>query len=243
MSSKLLECWWTASFRAMYISFCSVLKLTNDFEITDWNYIQVLRGKYPIRVRKIVYVIHRLCWINLISETNLASNMLLYKDCEIFVENTPQVHSSMKASFLFDRFTNISKSKVSSIFPCKSPESLKKYRGRVKVGNIAHMVWFAHFLFTDSAYIAHAFQCINHIVLSDKCQCYEYPWCYKSPEDDNPIYRLVRRTTAFPGGRNSLLSAWSLVFVIETIVISVQNICRSMLIRVSICTYYFELWS
>ena len=111
---------------------------------------------------------------------------------------------------------------------------------RVKVGNIAHMVWFAHFLFTDSAYIAHAFQCINHIVLSDKCQCYEYPWCYKSPEDDNPIYRLVRRTTAFPGGRNSLLSAWSLVFVIETIVISVQNICRSMLIRVSICTYYFK---
>ena len=67
-------------------------------------------------------------------------------------------------------------------------------RGRVKVGNIAHMVWIAHFLFTDSAYIAHAFQCINHIVLSDKCQCYEYPWCYKSPEDDNPIYRLVRRT-------------------------------------------------
>ena len=125
MSSKLLECWWTASFRAMYISFCSVLKLTNDFEITDWNYIQVLRGKYPIRVRKIVYVIHRLCWINLISETNLASNMLLYKGCEFFVENTPQVHSSMKASFLFDRFTNISKSKVSSIFPCKSPESLK----------------------------------------------------------------------------------------------------------------------
>ena len=132
MSSKLLECWWTASFRAMYISFCSVLKLTNDFEITDWNYIQVLRGKYPIRVRKIVYVIHRLCWINLISETNLASNMLLYKGCEIFVENTPQVHSSMKASFLFDRFTNISKSKVSSIFPCKSPESLKKYRGIIK---------------------------------------------------------------------------------------------------------------
>ena len=32
---------------------------------------------------------------------------------------------------------------------------------RVKVGNIAHMVWFAHFLFTDSAYIAHAFQCIT----------------------------------------------------------------------------------
>ena len=115
--------------------------------------------------------------------------------------------------------------------------------GRVKVGNIAHMVWIAHFHFTDSAYIAHAFQCINHIVLSDKCQCYEYPWCYKSLEDDNPIYRLVRRTTAFPGGPNSLLSAWSLVFVIETIVISVQNICRSMLIRVSICTYYFELWS
>ena len=114
---------------------------------------------------------------------------------------------------------------------------------RVKVGNIAHMVWIAHFLFTDSAYIAHAFQSINHIVLSDKCQCYEYPWCYKSPEDDNPIYRLVRRTTAFPGGPNSLLSTWSLVFVIETIVISVQNICRSMLIKVSICTYYFELWS
>ena len=83
----------------------------------------------------------------------------------------------------------------------------------------------------------------NHIVLSDKCQCHEYPWCYKSPEDDNPIYRLMRRTIAFPGGRNSLWSAWSLVFVIETIVISVQNICRSMLIRMSICTYYFELWS
>ena len=74
----------------MYISFCSVLKLINDFEITAWNYIQVLQGKYPIRVRKIVYVIHRLCWINLISETNLASN-------EIFAENTPHVHSSMKA--------------------------------------------------------------------------------------------------------------------------------------------------
>ena len=114
---------------------------------------------------------------------------------------------------------------------------------RVKVGNIAHMVWFAHFLFTDSAYIAHAFQCITISFYLTKCQCYEYPWCYKSPEDDNPIYRLVGRTTAFPGGRNSLLSAWSLVFVIETIVISVQNICRSMLIRESICTYHFELWS
>ena len=34
-------------------------------------------------------------------------------------------------------------------------------KSRVKVGNIAHMVWFAHFLFTDSAYIAHAFQCIT----------------------------------------------------------------------------------
>ena len=42
---------------------------------------------------------------------------------------------------------------------------------------------------------------------------------------------------------NLLLSAWSLVFVIETIIISVQNICRSMLIRVTICSYYFELWS
>ena len=58
--------------------------------------------------------------------------MLLYKGCEFFVENTPQVHSSMKASFLFDRFTNISKGKVSSIFPCKSPESLKQYRGIIK---------------------------------------------------------------------------------------------------------------
>ena len=22
---------------------------------------------------------------------------------------------------------------------------------------------------------------------------YEYPWCYKSPKDDNPVYHLVRR--------------------------------------------------
>ena len=61
----------------MYISFCSVLKLINNFEITAWNYIQVLQGKYPIRVGKIVYVIHRLCWINLISETNPASNAVI----------------------------------------------------------------------------------------------------------------------------------------------------------------------
>ena len=74
---KLLECWWIASLRVMYISFCNVLKLINDFEIAAWNYIQVLRGRYPIRVRKIVYVIHRLCWINLISETNLASNAVI----------------------------------------------------------------------------------------------------------------------------------------------------------------------
>ena len=42
---------------------------------------------------------------------------------------------------------------------CRFNSTLFGYR--VKVGNIAHMVWFAHFLFTDSAYIAHAFQCIT----------------------------------------------------------------------------------
>ena len=58
--------------------------------------------------------------------------MLLYKGYEMFVENTPQVHSSMKASIIFDGFTNISKSIVSSIFPCKTQESHKKYRGIIK---------------------------------------------------------------------------------------------------------------
>ena len=57
---------------------------------------------------------------------------LLYKGYEFFVENTPQVHSSMKTSILFDRFTNTSKSIVSSIFLSKTPESLKKYRGIIK---------------------------------------------------------------------------------------------------------------
>ena len=113
---------------------------------------------------------------------------------------------------------------------------------RVKVGNIAHMVWFAHFLFTDSAYIAHAFQCITISFYRTNVNVMSIHGVTNRPKMTTPsIVWCV--TTAFPGGRNSLLSAWSLVFVIETIVISVQNICRSMLIRVSICAYYFELWS
>ena len=86
----------------------------------------------------IPFVLGKFCMLytDFVGETSfhklILPRILLYKGCKIFVENTPQVHSSMKASFLFDRFTNISKSNVSSIFPCKIPESLNKYRGIIK---------------------------------------------------------------------------------------------------------------
>ena len=46
--------------------------------------------------------------------------MLLYKGYEFFAENTPQVHES------FDRFTNISKSIVSSMYFIAKHQNLLK---------------------------------------------------------------------------------------------------------------------
>ena len=90
----------------------------------------------------------------------------------------------LEMTFVHNKFLNISDVKIAATairtVICRPSHVFFSHkfsiRNRVKVGNIAHMVWIAHFLFTDSAYIAHAFQCINHIVLSDKCQCHEYPY-------------------------------------------------------------------
>ena len=48
-----------------------------------------------------------------------------YNGYNIFVENTSQAHSSMKAYILTDRFINVIKSIVASISPCKTTESLR----------------------------------------------------------------------------------------------------------------------